>query len=66
MRPLYASYADQPERLLGLSPLQDQRLAGIVMMVEQVLTLGTCVAFLLIAQHRKFFRPAEDERRVAA
>jgi cytochrome c oxidase assembly factor CtaG len=66
MRPLYPSYADQPVRLLGLSPLQDQRLAGIVMMLEQLLTLGTCVAFLLIAQHRKFFRPAEDKRRVAA
>jgi putative membrane protein len=32
MRPLYPSYADQPDRLLGLSPLQDQRLAGLVMM----------------------------------
>jgi cytochrome c oxidase assembly factor CtaG len=66
MRPLYASYADQPERLLGLSPLQDQRLAGIVMMVEQLLMLGSFVALLLVAQHRKLFRPAEGERRVAA
>ena len=66
MEPLYAIYEDQPDRLLGLSPLQDQRLAGIVMMVEQLLTLGTFVALLLVAQHRKFFRPAEDERRVTA
>jgi cytochrome c oxidase assembly factor CtaG len=66
MRPLYASYADQSERLLGLSPLQDQRLAGIVMMAEQLLTLGTFVAVLLVAQHRKLFRPTEGERRVAA
>jgi cytochrome c oxidase assembly factor CtaG len=66
MRPLYSSYAEQPERLLGLSPLQDQRLAGIMMMVEQLVTLGTCVAVLLLAQHRKLFRPTEGERRVAA
>jgi cytochrome c oxidase assembly factor CtaG len=66
MRPLYGSYAEQPERLLGLSPLQDQRLAGVVMMVEQLLTLGTCVALLLLAQHRKLFGPAEGDRRVAA
>ena len=40
MRPLYGSYAAQDERLLGLSPLEDQRLAGLVMMGEQLLTLG--------------------------
>jgi cytochrome c oxidase assembly factor CtaG len=65
-RPLYGSYAEQPDRLFGLSPLEDQRLAGIVMMGEQLLTLGTCVALLLLAQHRKLFQPAEGERRVAA
>jgi putative membrane protein len=66
MRPLYPSYADQPDRLLGFSPLQDQRLAGLVMMGEQLLTLGTFVALLLIVQHRRLFHPPEDERRVAA
>jgi putative membrane protein len=65
-QPLYGSYAEQPDRLLGLSPLEDQRLAGLVMMVEQLLTLGTCVALLLLAQHRKLFQQAEGERRVAA
>jgi cytochrome c oxidase assembly factor CtaG len=65
-RPLYGSYAEQPDRLLGLSPLEDQRLAGLVMMGEQLLTLGTCVALLLLAQHRKLFQQAEGERRVAA
>jgi putative membrane protein len=50
--PLYGSYAAQDERLLGLSPLTDQRLAGVVMMVEQLVTLGTCVALLLLAYHR--------------
>jgi putative membrane protein len=54
--PLYAPYADQEERLLGVSPLTDQRLAGVVMMVEQALTLGTAVAFLLVTQHREVLR----------
>ena len=38
--PLYGAYAAQDERLLGLSPLTDQRLAGLVMMVEQIVMLG--------------------------
>jgi cytochrome c oxidase assembly factor CtaG len=50
--PLYPLYADQPERLLGLSPLMDQRLAGLVMMVEQIVTLGTFAAFVLLATSR--------------
>jgi len=43
----YPRYAAQPDRLFGLSPLTDQRLAGVVMMVEQLLALGICVALLL-------------------
>jgi len=43
----YARYADPANRLFGISPLTDQRLAGAVMMVEQLLTVGTCVALLL-------------------
>ncbi len=43
----YPRYAAQPDRLFGVSPLTDQRLAGVVMMVEQLLTLGICVALLL-------------------
>jgi cytochrome c oxidase assembly factor CtaG len=46
--PLYATYAGQPDRVLGISPLLDQRLAGVVMMVEQAVTLGTCVTFLVL------------------
>ena len=42
---LYPSYAAQDERLWGLSAVRDQQLAGIVMMVEQLVTLGLCVAF---------------------
>jgi cytochrome c oxidase assembly factor CtaG len=45
-RPLYPAYADQPERVFGLSPLRDQQLAGLVMMAEQLLALGTCAVLL--------------------
>jgi len=38
--PLYPAYAAQDERLFGLSPLSDQKAAGLVMMVEQTLVLG--------------------------
>jgi putative membrane protein len=41
--PLYPAY----HGAYGLSAVTDQQLAGIVMMVEQLLTLGTCVALLL-------------------
>ena len=54
--PLYPAYAAQDERLLGLSPLADQQLAGVVMMVEQTITLGACVAWLLLASHREVAR----------
>lgn len=45
--PAYSTYGRQDERLLGLSAVADQRLAAVVMFVEQMLTLGTCVAVLL-------------------
>jgi putative membrane protein len=54
--PLYPAYAAQDERLLGLSPLADQQLAGVAMMVEQTITLGACVAWLLLASHRELVR----------
>jgi putative membrane protein len=41
--PLYPFY----HGAFGISALTDQQLSGIVMMVEQLLTLGTCVALLL-------------------
>ena len=41
--PLYPAYRGA----YGISAVTDQQLAGIVMMVEQLLTLGTCVALLL-------------------
>ena len=57
-RPLFSTYVDQPVRLLGLSPLTDQKLAGVVMMVEQIATVG--VAFVLL------WRAAQRERSAAA
>jgi putative membrane protein len=42
--PLYPPY----QGAYGLSAVTDQQLAGIVMMVEQLATLGTCVALLLL------------------
>jgi putative membrane protein len=41
--PAYARYRGAD----GLSALTDQRLAGVVMMVEQLLSLGICVALVL-------------------
>jgi putative membrane protein len=52
-RPLFSTYVDQPVRLLGLSPLTDQRLAGVVMMVEQALTVGLAFVLLLRAMQRR-------------
>lgn len=51
-RASYPHYASQPDRLLGLSPQADQRLAALTMLAEQVLTLGTC-SFVLLSQHLK-------------
>ena len=64
--PLYPAYVAQDERLLGLSPLADQRLAGIVMMAEQAVTLGLCVALLVVASHREVVAREARERAVHA
>jgi cytochrome c oxidase assembly factor CtaG len=50
---IYDPYAAQPERLWGLSSLTDQRLAGAVMMLEQLVSVGICMAFLVRAYRRK-------------
>jgi cytochrome c oxidase assembly factor CtaG len=52
-RPLYPAY----EGAYGLSGRMDQQLAGIVMMVEQMLVLGTLV-FLLIRPRLRHARLA--------
>jgi putative membrane protein len=51
--PLFPTYVDQPARLLGLSPLTDQKLAGVVMMVEQGVTVGLAFVLLLRAAQRQ-------------
>ncbi len=50
--PYYDVYVDQPTRLLGLSPLEDQKLAGVVMMAEQTATLGTALVLLVLSARR--------------
>ena len=52
-KPLFSTYVEQPVRLLGLSPLTDQKLAGVVMMVEQMLTVGVAFVLLLRANQRR-------------
>jgi putative membrane protein len=47
--PLYPAY----HGAYGISAVTDQQLAGIVMMVEQLATLGTCVALLLRPRWRR-------------
>ncbi|HEX4518146.1 MAG TPA: cytochrome c oxidase assembly protein [Gaiellaceae bacterium] len=53
LTPLYSTYADQPHRAFGLTPLRDQQLAGLVMTAEQLLALGTCAAILLAPELRR-------------
>jgi cytochrome c oxidase assembly factor CtaG len=62
--PVYHAYAVQPHRLLGLSVLTDQRLAGAVMLVEQTLTLGTFIAVTLwpLLRERSDRRPVPLQR----
>ena len=50
--PYYDVYVAQPERLFGLSPLTDQKLAGVVMMAEQALTLGVALVVLVWSARR--------------
>jgi cytochrome c oxidase assembly factor CtaG len=49
---LYPAYAHERHRVFGWSAVLDQQLAGVVMMVEQFLTLGTASALLLLRARR--------------
>ncbi len=50
-RPLYAAYLQQP-RIAGLSPLVDQEIGGLSMMVGDVIYIaGTVVAFIKYINH---------------
>jgi cytochrome c oxidase assembly factor CtaG len=53
LHPLYPAYADQAHRVFGISPLRDQQLAGLVMNLDQILTLGTCAVLLLWPELRR-------------
>jgi putative membrane protein len=55
----YPHYVEQPHRVFGLSPHVDQVLAGVLMLVEQIATLGTCVAILLWPHLKR--APLRDE-----
>jgi cytochrome c oxidase assembly factor CtaG len=44
--PLYAAYASHAHGLFGLTPLEDQQYAGLLMTAEQFVTLGTFIALL--------------------
>jgi cytochrome c oxidase assembly factor CtaG len=60
--PYYDVYVDQPHRLFGLSPLTDQKLAGLVMMVEQAATLGVAIVVILrLARREKATRQVAPE-----
>ena len=59
--PLYSTYADQPRRLLGLSPLSDQHWAVVVMTVDQALTLGTLLVVLALPNRREVGRFVRGE-----
>jgi cytochrome c oxidase assembly factor CtaG len=45
--PLYPAYANQTTRLFGLTPLADQRLAGLLMIAEQLAAFAVCSALVL-------------------
>ena len=42
----YSGFTIDPSSRSGISPLADQRAAGLVMAAEQLLTLGTCFVIL--------------------
>ena len=46
-RPLYAQYANAVDRPFGLTQTTDQTWAGLLMMAEQLVTLGSAAALLL-------------------
>ena len=55
--PIYDFYVHAPERLWGLTALEDQQIAGVLMAVEQAIVFFAVFAFWLL----RFF--AEEERR---
>lgn len=64
--PFYGAYVDAPERLLGLSAVTDQKLAGVVMMAEQLIVLGTAFAILVTIARREATTPSAPPPATAA
>ena len=64
--PLYPSYAASGERLFGFSALGDERAAALVMMVEQLATVGAFVILTLRSRARVPLVLASDRHPFAA
>jgi cytochrome c oxidase assembly factor CtaG len=62
-RALYPAYSAQHDRMFGWSPLLDQQFAGLTMMGEQLLTLGTACALLLVPYLRARGRDTQSAQR---
>lgn len=60
-RPLYPSYAHAAANRLGLTPVGDQDLAGLLMMLEQLATVGSFA--ILSARRQLHASDAEGPRR---
>jgi cytochrome c oxidase assembly factor CtaG len=60
-QPLYPPYAHASAELFGISPAQDQLLAGLVMIGAQLLALGLCAWFLL-PRRFELRRPLSQDR----
>ena len=57
-RPLYPSYAHSVKRSFGLTAVGDQDLAGLVMMLEQLATVGTVA---VLSARRELRAPSVDQ-----
>jgi cytochrome c oxidase assembly factor CtaG len=53
-------YYEQTPRIWGLSPIEDQNIGGVIMMVEQSLTLVLVMIALFV---RMLVQSEEEERR---
>lgn len=63
--PLYPSYAALDARPLGLSASGDQELAGLVMLVEQTVTVGVFIALMIATRPRALLSLGPAEPRAA-
>jgi putative membrane protein len=65
-RPLYPAYAGPAGRPFGLSAIGDQDAAGLVMMLEQIATLGTFAFLTLRSRFRRPVAAAPERHPIAA